>query len=563
MSKLGIKILKIVSLIVVVCISFIALGNFLIFQLVNKDLKEEAEELVVELQTVINGNELEKIKKERTIEELEYVKIQRFLVNLRNSKQIKYVYTLGRKEDGTIEMLVDGNLSNPIPIGEKYETNYALEKAFNGEVKSTNRSFSDEHENFLSAYAPIKNSSGEVIGVVGCDKDISSFIAIKSRILLSVIITSLIVIVVTIILGLKFSKKISHNVKEIKRVLDIMGEGDFTVPLEIISKDEIEEIGKSIDNLRIKTAAVFSDIHTICSETLQYNENLLSISEEMSASSQEVAASIEEMADGTNSQASEMSEMTNTISHFGKSLDNVVRIVEEVSNKVDIINRGVAVSNEDLSTLETSTKDINEVFIEVKDRIKGLGNNLNQINEISDFINSIAEQTNLLALNAAIEAARAGEAGKGFSVVADEIRKLAEQSKDSSIRINNISKNVIKESEVVVNTSENMNEKLMQQISIINNSLSSYKDIINSIEDILPNIQEVNFNIGKLNEDKVHIMSNIENTTAVAEEVSASSQQIAAATEELNVSSEEVAKSAANLNDRAKKLVDSIMYFRI
>ncbi|MDK2879753.1 MAG: methyl-accepting chemotaxis protein [Thermoanaerobacteraceae bacterium] len=131
-----------------------------------------------------------------------------------------------------------------------------------------------------------------------------------------------------------------------------------------------------------------------------------------------------------------------------------------------------------MAILEDAIKDINLSFTDVRNEIKGLGIQLSQIGKITDLINDIAEQTNLLALNATIEAARAGEAGRGFAVVAEEIRKLAEQSKTSSSNISSLLENLMNKSNLAIKTSDIMKDKLNGQITVIGNSVNSFKEII-------------------------------------------------------------------------------------
>lgn len=131
-----------------------------------------------------------------------------------------------------------------------------------------------------------------------------------------------------------------------------------------------------------------------------------------------------------------------------------------------------------MAILEDAIKDINLSFTDVRNEIKGLGIQLSQIGKITDLINDIAVQTNLLALNAAIEAARAGEAGRGFAVVAEEIRKLAEQSKTSSSNISSLLENLMNKSNLAIKTSDIMKDKLNGQITVIGNSVNSFKEII-------------------------------------------------------------------------------------
>ncbi|MDU3525536.1 methyl-accepting chemotaxis protein [Clostridium sp.] len=220
-------------------------------------------------------------------------------------------------------------------------------------------------------------------------------------------------------------------------------------------------------------------------------------------------------------------------------------------------------NKEDLIMLQNSKIDIQNSSSYMNDELKNLYYSLEKIKNIAIFIDSIADQTNLLALNAAIEAARVGEAGKGFAVVANEIRKLAEEVKSSSLDIDKLLTDVIKEGNDVKETSNVMNFKLEKQYGVIDNSIVSFKEIVDKIIEIVPKMTDVNSKMDKVSSEKNTIIDSIEKSRVLLDEISRSSEEIKTFSSELSFMAQGVAEVGEELNNNSSEKNIEINKFRI
>ena len=412
-----------------------------------------------------------------------------------------------------------------------------------------------------SITSEIKNTVAHEKSIIANDATNYKIVSASSN--MAFIIVSIISVLLLLAISIVFIQELQLLLKEMTGTIKIIASGDFTAEIDTSSNTEFGHINKQLDIMRNSVASLLGNITTVATTVGEESSTLSAISEEMSASSLEVAGAIHEVAVGSTTQAGELLSVNEAIKKFADDLKEFVTLTGIVNTTAGSIGSMASTSNGQLEGLIVSLNNINKSFDEVVSKIKQLEGSINQANEITGLINNISEQTNLLALNAAIEAARAGEAGRGFSVVADEIRKLSEQSKQSSDTISDLLKGVVFETSSLVKTTGDVNAELGNEVITINTALTSFKSIVTSIGTILPDIQKVSLGIGDLSNNMQPVILKIENTSAVSEENSASAEEIAASTEEMKNSAGSVANTAQNLTSSAIQLTEELNKFKL
>ncbi|WML33243.1 methyl-accepting chemotaxis protein [Clostridium sp. OS1-26] len=563
MGKLGLKILKRIGSIFIFSMIILFTTNLFVFKHVFSKIQEDVANCASKAVSSVDGDKVDKIIKSKSMNSKEYKEIKESLIIYKNDTDVKFLYIMGKGQDNSAYTLVDANIKQSDNLGEKYNLEKEMSEAFEGKITYSKNPVEDKDGILISGYAPIKNSSGQIIAIMGADIDVHLHTYTKKVMCISFIVIAFIMSILTALITLNLSKKISLNVGKIKYGLDKISKGDLTVSLNVKSGDEIEDIAIYIDKVRMDIKEIIEDIGLSSNRVRQQTENLSSVSEELAAASEVVAGAIGDGARNLSEQSEEMSIISNILDDFGGKVNQISSLAEMLNSEVKTINNKAQDSNEDLAIFEQSIKDVNLSFNDVRAKIKGFNIHLDEISKITNIINDIADQTNLLALNAAIEAASAGEGGRGFSVVAEEIRKLAEQSKNSSQKITSLIEVILHEGELIAETSEDMNDKLNNQMVKLDRSTNSLKMVINYIEGIFPKISDIHSNIVVINEEKQKIIEDTKAISYALEDVSSSVEEISSSTQEINASSQEIAGATEQLTDITQQMVKNIDKFQI
>ncbi|EDS77608.1 methyl-accepting chemotaxis protein, contain hamp domain [Clostridium botulinum C str. Eklund] len=364
----------------------------------------------------------------------------------------------------------------------------------------------------------------------------------------------LVMIYVVSIFSYIFADNIRKNISNIEKSIDRISNKDLSVEFVRITSDEIGNINKYMYIMKNTIKSFIKEILKQIEQTVSFSKELSKTSVENTNSMNEISNSVENLAKGATIQAEDSQKAVEKLSILGNQINETNSNSIIVKNHIEETGQASKEGMQSLENLVSKLKENIEISSEIFSNVKDLSLKSSFIGEIVGTISNIANETNLLALNASIEAARAGEAGRGFSVVADQIKTLAEQTEIATKNVKNIIEDMQNGIGIIEGNGMKSEEIMKKTSSASSAAINSFKVIEKSVENSINQTYIFIENIKNIDKEKDNVYAFVENISSVSEETASSTEEISAIVEQESATMSELSSMSGKLEKLANDL---------
>lgn len=411
----------------------------------------------------------------------------------------------------------------------------------------------------IRGYEEIANHQKELINEKG-----QSIIGKGQAMMLVGVVGSVIVVLVSVIVAWITSNTISRPIQAVMLRMKSISDGDLSQePLKTKAIDETGVLVDSTNAMNQNIKQLIYQIQHVSEIVTGQSEELMQSAHEVKQGTNQVAATMEELASAAETQAHSSSDLAEVMGLFASQVAEANENSEHIESSSAKVQQ---MTNEGSQLMSSSTEQmskIDKIVQRAVEMMETLDTRSQEITKLVSVIRDIADQTNLLALNAAIEAARAGEHGKGFAVVADEVRKLAEQVSVSVDDITEIVGNIQNESTIVADSLQESYKEVEQGTLQIKKTGETFNQISDAVTNMVDDLRMIAGNLAKISANSQEMNGSIEEIASISEEAAAGVEETAASAEQASSSMEEVANSSEQLAKVVEELHELLRHFKL
>lgn len=436
-----------------------------------------------------------------------------------------------------------------------------LELLFKGkEIPSRITTSTYLNERAITYYYPLKIREGSY-WILGTKIPLTELMSKERELLVTFSILSLVILCIVNLVVYFPTAGTAKAINILSGNLASISNGNFTIKFDekyLTKKNELGVLARGSKALQEDLVKLFTQIHQSASDLEQVTKNLEKITDSYQHSAGEVAISMEQVALSTGEQAKEAEVLVQSAETFGAELDQTTQVFEQVYTATSAAGHLSQKGIQEVDLLSDATKNTQEKISQAGYYSNEIFQYANNAEEVIHLVDNISQQTNLLALNASIEAARAGESGRSFAVVAEEIRKLSDETAQATERTNALLKEIQNKARDVVNMNNSLQELSNDQNHIMKRTKGLFYDTRDALGSITTHVERASSSSDTMGEKQCQILDSINNLSAISEENSAVAEEVTATNQQQLVNIDQIKEETLQITNSAQDLLKQI-----
>ncbi|MEK3876187.1 methyl-accepting chemotaxis protein [Paenibacillus sp. FSL M7-0420] len=417
----------------------------------------------------------------------------------------------------------------------------------------------EQGKSILAVYGTLHTSGWRLLGVVpsgNLTKD-------AGRILNTTYLAVAAAAAVAVLIGLWMVRMVSRPLSRLRDLMVKGADGDLRVRTDVVTRDEIGQLSGSFNLMMEQITELVVHTNETAREVTEAAEALGNASRDTAVAAKDIAAATEEIAGGAGSLSLEADRGNEMTAQISEKMEAVIAVAHEIGGTAHSVEQASAEGVVKLQELLGRTQETGDRTGKLVLKVNELKDTASSVIQVLEVMQSITQQTNILSLNATIEAARAGEAGKGFTVVADEIRQLAEQSKRSIAVVGEITDRIMRDMHETVDALSEVAPLFGEQMDYVQNTSEIFISVQGQMHQLITRLDSVSSSIDGLNHSQQVLSETIGNVSSFAEESSAASEEVASLTGEQENVSEYLVTLSGKLENASSRLRERLSKFNV
>lgn len=443
-----------------------------------------------------------------------------------------------------------------------------VEKVLNGGEEYFSEAVSIEGTLNYGYFMPVyqNGSDTDIVGMVFVGTNKQDKDAVIMRLLGSIVAAVVAIMLVCLLVSTKLASTISRNIRTSIKTVEKIAAGDLNVQVNnklLKSKDEIGDLSRVTITLRDAMQRTTLEINQNVQKLLEASSLLGTAADNTNGTMNKVRTAVNRIVENSTEQAENSKSTSEHMRLMGDNITETSAEVEALNSNAAFMHESSEKAAETLANLQRINGEVEQIIGEVQEQTNRTNDSVQQIYKATAFIASIAEETDLLSLNASIEAARAGENGKGFAVVAEQIKKLSEQSNQSSNEIEETAMMLSEDSQKAVEIMQKMQEIIMSQSESMKDTQKVVEEVVAQIANSMQSIQQIKETTEHLANVRNEVLQAVETLSNIAQDSVSGTKKTYEDTEEVVDTFKQVYMSAEQLREIADQLAGSVQYFHV